>query len=67
MGQAGNLLSANDYYAYGALRQSSNYNSPKERFRFTEKERDTETSLDYFGVRYYACPAKAGIANMVVG
>ncbi|MEW6196676.1 MAG: RHS repeat-associated core domain-containing protein, partial [Bacteroidota bacterium] len=45
----GNVVSAQDYYPYGELLRS--YNAS--RYLFTEKERDTETSYDYFGARYY--------------
>ena len=41
------------YMPYGEIwrvKQESAYN---ERFRFTGKERDTETGYDYFGARYY--------------
>ena len=41
------------YMPYGELWydwQASSYN---ERFKFTGKERDTETGYDYFGARYY--------------
>ena len=42
------------YMPYGELfanQQTSSYN---ERFKFTGKERDTETDYDYFGARYYS-------------
>ena len=42
------------YMPYGELWydwQASSYN---ERFKFTGKERDTETGYDYFGARYYS-------------
>jgi RHS repeat-associated protein len=48
------IVSAQDYYSYGEVLRSyvtgSNYN---DKYKFTEKERDTETNYDYFGARYY--------------
>ncbi|KAA3610505.1 MAG: RHS repeat-associated core domain-containing protein [Calditrichaeota bacterium] len=42
-----------DYYPFGeSLREYFNGN-PIEKYKFTEKERDTETGYDYFGARYY--------------
>ena len=36
------------------VRRSSSADLSLKRYRFTGKERDSETGLDYFGVRYYA-------------
>ncbi len=41
-----------DYYPYGGERRILDADSNS--FKFTGKERDTETGLDYFGARYYA-------------
>jgi RHS repeat-associated protein len=40
-----------DYYPFGGERPVVN-NDPNQ-YKFTGKERDTETGLDYFGARYY--------------
>ena len=40
-------------YAYGNLIISYNNGTPNEKYKLTQKERDTETNYDYFGVRYY--------------
>ncbi len=47
-----NITGARDYYPYGRILRETN-NAEEERFKFTEKERDKETDLDYFGARYY--------------
>ena len=47
---------------YGELflnQQTSHYN---ERFKFTGKERDTETGYDYFGARYYSSDLTAWLS-----
>ena len=49
----GTVVSAQDYYAYGQMLRSYNNSTPEEKYKFTEKERDTETNYDYFGARYY--------------
>jgi RHS repeat-associated protein len=48
--ESGTVVSAQDYFAYGELLREFN---SIERYKFTEKERDTETEYDYFGARYY--------------
>lgn len=45
------LVSANDYDAWGYLLRE--WNSGNAKYKFTGKERDNETSYDYFGVRYF--------------
>jgi RHS repeat-associated protein len=48
----GNVVRRHDYYPFG-----EEYAPPPltpDRLRFTAKERDVETGLDYFGARYYA-------------
>lgn len=53
----GNVISYEEYHPYG----TTSYRSAKpgfdlslKRYRFSGKERDAETGLDYFGARYYA-------------
>jgi RHS repeat-associated protein len=51
------VISYEEYYPYGASAyraSSSSADLSLKRYRFTGKERDSETGLDYFGVRYYA-------------
>ena len=48
---AGNIKSESDYYPWGGELQF--VNSDTNHYKFTGKERDTETGLDYFGARYY--------------
>jgi RHS repeat-associated protein len=51
----GNVVRRHDYYPFG-----EEYAPPPltpDRLRFTAKERDVETGLDYFGARYYASRA----------
>ena len=42
------------YMPYGELWVNQQANSYDERFKFTGKERDTESGYDYFGARYYS-------------
>ncbi|MBS4034929.1 MAG: RHS repeat-associated core domain-containing protein [Ignavibacterium sp.] len=49
-----NIFSAQDYYPYGEVLRSYTLGSgANDKYKFTEKERDTETNYDYFGARYY--------------
>jgi RHS repeat-associated protein len=48
----GNIQQQTDYYPYGGIAYSSG-NDPN-RYKFTGKERDSESGLDYFGARHYA-------------
>ena len=54
--QAGQVISYEEYYPYG----STSYQAvrarteTRKRYRYTGKERDTETGLYYHGARYYA-------------
>src|SRR5882762_6295377 len=48
---AGVIKSESDYYPWGGELQFTNNDS--NHYKFTGKERDTETGLDYFGGRYY--------------
>jgi RHS repeat-associated protein len=49
---SGNIKSESDYYPWGGELQFVNNNS--NHYKFTGKERDTESGLDYFGARYYS-------------
>jgi RHS repeat-associated protein len=48
----GNILKESDYYPYGG--EIPVIGSDPNRYKFTGKERDTESGLDYFGARHYA-------------
>jgi RHS repeat-associated protein len=48
----GNILKESDYYPYGG--EISIINNDSNRYKFTGKERDSESSLDYFGARFDA-------------
>ena len=48
---AGVIKADSDYYPWGGELQFVN-NDPNH-YKFTGKERDSETGLDYFGARYY--------------
>ncbi len=50
------IVSAQDYYLYGEIITDRSFISGvivNDKYKFTEKERDTETNYDYFGARYY--------------
>lgn len=47
---AGNVIERHDYLPFGEEWNPTGGNQPR---RFTGKERDAETGLDYFGARYY--------------
>jgi RHS repeat-associated protein len=49
---AGKILNESDYYPWGGELQYVNADS--NHYKFTGKERDAETQLDYFGARYYS-------------
>ncbi len=52
--ETGNVVNAQDYYSFGGILRSYITGALNdERYKFTGKERDTETSYDYFGARYY--------------
>lgn len=44
-----------DFYPFGGERALTDL-LPDQRYKFTGKERDPETGLDYFGARYYSSP-----------
>ncbi|HEX3103247.1 MAG TPA: RHS repeat-associated core domain-containing protein, partial [Terriglobales bacterium] len=49
---AGNIKAESDYYPWGGELQFVANDS--NHYKFTGKERDSETQLDYFGARYYS-------------
>ena len=49
---AGTIRSESDFYPWGGELQI--YNNFNNTYKFTGKERDSETGLDYFGARYYS-------------
>ncbi len=52
--ETGNVVNAQDYYSFGGILRSYITGALNdERYKFTGKERDTETTYDYFGARYY--------------
>src|SRR5579862_787589 len=48
---SGTITEDEDYYPWGGELQF--VNSDNNHYKFTGKERDAETGLDYFGARYY--------------
>jgi len=48
-----NIVSANDYDPWGYPLDGRTYQSDNTDYKFTGKQRDTETGWDYFGARYY--------------
>jgi RHS repeat-associated protein len=50
---AGVIENESDYYPWGGELKFT-VNDPGNPYKFTGKERDTETGLDYFGARYYS-------------
>jgi len=48
----GNIESESDFYPYGG--EIPITTGDTNRYKFTGKERDSESTLDYFGARYYA-------------
>ena len=49
---SGAIKSESDFYPWGGELQIIN-NDPGNHYKFTGKERDSESQLDYFGARYY--------------
>ncbi|HWX55736.1 MAG TPA: RHS repeat-associated core domain-containing protein [Verrucomicrobiae bacterium] len=49
---SGTILDESDYYPWGGELQF--VNNLDNHYKFTGKERDSETGLDYFGARYYS-------------
>ena len=53
-----NAISYEEYHAYGTSAYRAGRSAVEislKRYRYTAKERDEETGLDYHGARYYAC------------
>ena len=48
-----NCVSAQDYDMWGFFLENRTYNIDEAKYKFTGKERDIESSYDYFGARYY--------------
>ena len=48
-----NIISAQDYDMWGSIMEGRSFDSSKSKYKFTGKERDKESNLDYFGARYY--------------
>ena len=48
-----NIVSANDYDMWGYYLQNRTYSTTNTKNKFTGKERDNESTYDYFGARYY--------------
>ncbi len=51
------IISYEEYYPYGSTSWQAGRSAAetgRKRYRYTGKERDEETGLDYFGARYYA-------------
>lgn len=52
--ESGTVVGYNEYDPWGFTLDGRNYvSSADARYKFTSKERDWETGLDYFGARYY--------------
>jgi RHS repeat-associated protein len=52
--KSGTVLDDNDFYPWGGVVPGVGTTSSNNHYKFTGKERDTESQLDYFGARYYA-------------
>src|SRR5437016_10675454 len=48
------VLDDNDFYPWGGVIPGVGTTTSSNHFKFTGKERDAESGLDYFGARYYA-------------
>jgi RHS repeat-associated protein len=49
----GQVVSADDYNPFGEVIRSVTGDPYIDKYKFTQKERDTETGYDYFGARFY--------------
>ncbi|HEV3316153.1 MAG TPA: BPSL0067 family protein [Candidatus Angelobacter sp.] len=52
--KSGSVLDDNDFYPWGGVVPGVGTTTSNNHYKFTGKERDTESGLDYFGARYYA-------------
>jgi len=50
----GSILDDSDFYPFGGERANISTSSPTNNYKFTGKERDSESGLDNFGARYYS-------------
>lgn len=60
---AGNIKAESDYYPWGGELQFTNNDS--NHYKFTGKERDSETGLDYFGEILLEWPGTVGERRLV--
>jgi RHS repeat-associated protein len=51
---SGSILDDSDFYPYGGERPVTSSSGSGNSYKFTGKERDTESGLDDFGARYYS-------------
>lgn len=52
--ESGTVVGYDDYYPFGMIMNGRSNNTGTEvNYKYTSKERDLETGLDYFGARYY--------------
>ncbi|HEY6251340.1 MAG TPA: RHS repeat-associated core domain-containing protein [Candidatus Angelobacter sp.] len=51
---SGSILDDNDFYPWGGLVPGVGQTTSTNHYKFTGKERDSESSLDDFGARYYS-------------
>ncbi len=52
--KSGTVLDDNDFYPWGGVVPGIGTTTSNNHYKFTGKERDAESGLDYFGARYYA-------------
>jgi RHS repeat-associated protein len=52
--KSGTVLDDNDFYPWGGAISGVGTSTSNNHYKFTGKERDSESQLDYFGARYYA-------------
>jgi RHS repeat-associated protein len=52
-GASNSILDDNDFYPWGGVVPGVGKTTSNNHYKFTGKERDTESGLDYFGARYY--------------
>src|SRR5258707_13032986 len=52
--KTGTVLDDQDFYPWGGTVPGVGVSTSNNHYKFTGKERDSETGLDYFGARYYS-------------
>src|SRR5258708_398160 len=52
--KSGTMLDDNDFYPWGGAVSGVGTTTSNNHYKFTGKERDDESGLDYFGARYYS-------------